>query len=1440
MTPAPGDRALRYVGDDIRFTVTGADGGALPKGTRAVLRTNIGRAAAVRREIIESHAGRLPMAGASWRDIPMRRVKGHWELDLALTEVGFFQAKAYVIDGRGRQHWPDGPDFGVSVHPDRCRSGNTIYCAFVRTFGPGMERVDSNSAGVNGQCEALEQQGYAVIPPSGKLRDVRRELPHILGRLGCRIIHLLPVNPVPTTFARFGRFGSPYASLDLTAIDPALVEFDKRTTAVDQFCELTFDVHSRGGRVFLDIVTNHTGWGSVMQENHPEWFLRNEDGSFASPGAWGVTWEDLVELNHGTSAPWDTLADVFLTWCDRGVDGFRCDAGYMVPMRAWRYITARVRQQYPDTVFLLEGLGGPWATTESLLTDGGMQWAYSELFQNYSGADVAGYLDYGLKQSERVGTYVHYSETHDNDRLAKQGRAWSLLRNRLCALASVSGTFGFTSGVEWLAREKINVHRRSALAWGQADNLVEEISGLNALLDEHPSFFDAARLSRLSPPDSPVFALRRDSAEGVDKVLVLANLDTEREQTFDLPVSAFHEMGEPTLDLLDRGEPRGPERTADVVRFTVPAAGCFCLASSATPIGLSGRAYRRARASAAWAVAALGRFLAEEEIGQVPWRELAQWVDARPETFLAAVSHLEAGRGEGDLMGCLRALEGAGQFPKVVSWGLPDLRRIAPVPPGHWLLIRDRRPFRARLQIHGGGEFAESIEVQGGHIACFHPRSGEIDAKLILERYGSEDRVRHGDVRFLPSVPVEEPAASAWSGSEMVLLTNGIGGMARLCLDFGNVRSKYDCLLGANLHDSIPVDRHVFVKRARVWVVADGFISPLDRQGLIGFEPGPPARWRFIANAGDGRTVEIQLEVDMLEGSNTTILRFSRPEMAPSVGRDLPDSCDVRLTVRMDIEDRNFHWETQRNPGADAHFASHCRVSQEGSGFDFTPAADRQLRVFAENGSYHHEAEWCEGIAHPVEQTRGQTAQGDAYSPGWFDLPLAKGKSALLVASADRETPDLKVIRKFAEARQKTNKAICNQPWVDAKDTFGLQLIKAARAFVVRRESARSVIAGYPWFLDWGRDSLICARGLLAAGMVDEVKQLLVTFGRFEEGGTLPNSIHGEDASNRDTSDAPLWYGVVCEDLCQLAGDSILASKVDRRGRSITDILRSIAEGYIKGTANGIHMDAASALIWSPPHFTWMDTNFPAATPRAGYPVEIQVLWIRLLRQLSRIDKAPGSGRWKELAARAEQSLNDRYWLEEPGYFSDLLVAPERQKPDDAIVDTALRSNQLFAVSLGLVKGIRAQRSVDAAARHLVVPGALRTLAPLPVTPPLVVIGNQGQGLNDPNNPYWGRYEGDEDTRRKPAYHNGTAWTWTFPSFCEALAMAWEQHPDAILSAKSFLGSMNRLLREGCAGQLPEIVDGDSPHQQRGCDAQAWGATEALRVWRWLNEAKVK
>ena len=291
---------------------------------------------------------------------------------------------------------------------------------------------------------------------------------------------------------------------------------------------------------------------------------------------------------------------------------------------------------------------------------------------------------------------------------------------------------------------------------------------------------------------------------------------------------------------------------------------------------------------------------------------------------------------------------------------------------------------------------------------------------------------------------------------------------------------------------------------------------------------------------------------------------------------------------------------------------------------------------------------------------------------------------------------------------------------------------------------------------------------------------------------------------------------------------------MDENGRTIHDVLASIADNYAKGTPNGIHMDTDSGLIWSPSHFTWMDTNYPAGTPREGYPVEIQVLWIHLLRQLENISKPADRKKWRELADHATASFEQLFWLADKGWFADVLLGGPRVIARDAKADDALRSNCLFAVSLGLVTGDRARLCVAAAQKYLVVPGALRSLAPLPVSVPLAIY-RDGQLLNDPPNPYWPRYEGDEDTRRKPAYHNGTAWTWTFPTFCEALAMAWQFSPEAVATAKSYLGSAEKILNEGCLGQIPEILDGDTPHTQRGCDAQAWGATEALRVWKMLN-----
>jgi starch synthase (maltosyl-transferring) len=1423
MKPGPGERMVRFVGDFVEFSLAGRDAVIWhQQGWTARLRTNLGRADAQRREILESNFKKVSLAGASWRDVPMRWDKNRWVLSLPLTEVGFFNAKPYAMDPKGFQFWPDGDDAGVSVHPAGYRTGNTIYCAFARMFGKSKRLAQTIDEAEEEEFQRLErEEGLTIIPESGTLRDLKEELPFIINELGCRIVHLLPVSPTPTTMAKMGRFGSPYAVQDLTGIDPALVDFDKKSTGVEQFKELTFEAHRLGGRVFLDLVINHTGWGSGEFENYPEWFIRDEQtGEFESPGAWGVKWGDLVELAHEDADLWEYLAEVFLEWCRRGVDGFRCDAGYKVPAPAWQHIIARVRQEFPDALFLLEGLGGGWDDTQGLLTDGGMQWAYSELFQEFSGVQVSGYLDHALRQSEEVGLLVNYSETHDNERLADKGRAWSLMRNRLCALTSVSGGFGFTCGVEWLAPEKIKVHASRGLNWRAEENIVPELARLNELLTSHPCFFDGVQLERLSKSGADVYALWRQSGE--DAVLVLVNTDAEKNQAIELPIDAAHPLNEFSEELL--GQPMPSFKSGKKkIKFQLSAGGVYCLGRA----DKADAGYPAARLLGARALTAIGAIVRPRNIGPCDWRDLSELAADDPAGFLAGTSTLDPETLHDDLPAELARVMAADPYPNVVSWELPDRKRVTVVPEGHWLLIHDRVPFRVTLNC-GALEFPEHLEsvaVGDGHVAWFAPRRNmTAQAGLELERYGDSEIAVTAELLFQADEPYGVLRDDLPRPDDIVLLTNRRGGMARMCVDLGRTTSKYDCVLGANLHDSLPVDRHVFVKRLRAWVDADGFITPLDFDNLAGFNFGEQAEWRFVASAGDGRSVELVLRAAMIADENTTVFQVERPDGPPSVGTELPDECHVRVTLRFDIEDRSFHWETKRNSGAEAHFASHVKPLSGRAGFSFAPP-ERLLTIWSGKGTYHRAPEWSENLPHPVEASRGMTGEGDGYSPGWFEIPLGKGESSDLVVTAEAD-PSASPTSLFEREVQ--------QPDEDCGAVFERRLVEACRTFVVKRDDGRTVIAGYPWFLDWGRDTLICARGLLAAGMVDEVQEILRVFGHFEEQGTLPNTIHGANASNRDTSDAQLWYGVVCEDFAAAVGDAIYDLSVG--ARTIRDVLRSIAANTITGTPNGIKMDSESGLVWSPSHFTWMDTNYPAGTPREGYPIEIQALWIRLLRLLDRLETEPAGTAWKDLAKRAEKSLGELFWVEAKGWLGDCLLAKNSNVgARAAILDQALRSNCLLAVSLGLVTGERARQTVLAAKRHLVIPGALRSLAPLPVEPPLPIKTDDGRLLNDPDRPYFGRYEGDEDSLRKPAYHNGTAWTWPFPVFCEALVRAWDDSADAETAAKAYLASMEHILLTGCLNQIPEVIDGDIPHTQRGCDAQAWGATEALRVWKMVT-----
>lgn len=1406
LNPAPGSRILRHVGDRLRVDLEGS----LHPGARAFLRTNLTRGSRARAEVV-ALAGRGAadpgtFAGASWRDIPLERQGDRWSLDLPLTEPGHFRAKAYLLDPEGRQHWPEGEDLGISVLPDGLRTANTIYCAFPRLFGPTRTLVRALREGEEHRWQELDRRGLTVIPPSGTLRDLAACVPHIVDTLGFRILHLLPLGPTPTTYARMGRFGSPYAQLDLEGIDPALVVFDRRSTAEDQFRELAHAVHAREALVFLDIVVNHTGWGSRLMQEAPEGFRREPGGAFRSPGAWGVTWGDLVELDHQRPELWTRVADSLLTWCRRGVDGFRCDAGYMIPLPAWQYIAARVRQEFPETVFLLEGLGGAWETTEALLAEGSLTWAYSELFQNHAPRAVSGYLDHALRQAQRLGPLVHYAETHDNDRLARRGRVWSLLRNRLCALASVSGAWGLTCGVEWLAPEKIDVHQATGLAWGSEDNLVPELAALNRLVSDHPCFFDGARIERLSGEDDPVLVLQRTSAEGLDACLVVVNLDPDLEHTIRLPEAAAG-----WVDLLGQPPPEGAPTC------TLAPGAAFALAPAREPRGLSGEAYRRLRAQAAFGFTHLAEHLGAEGVGPLAPETLAAFVEADPSAFLAALPRLDRAQARIDAGAALRtALKDPG-YPAVALWEALDARRVRPVPPGHSLLVREAQPFTAILARPGRTPLRQrSTPVSGGQVAAFPPSafadlsSGGESATLTLERFQGGQAPLEGTLRLLAPDPLPAPGPAA---EGLVLLTNGRGAMARVHTDLGRIASKYDALLAANLHPEAPCDRHVLVKRLRAWANADGFLSSLEGAHLLAFQAGPPARWTFRVPAGDGRAALLRLELELQEGHNTVRVRLERLAQPPSSGDPLPPEASLRVTLRFDLEDRSFHQETRCSDGQEAFFRRITEPLAEGIGFTFAPAEDRRLRGESEAGRFHLEPEWSRDLHHSVEAQRGMADRGDAWSPGWFEIELAVGRPVRVQLSADPEPPPLEALREPAPGPSDLREA----------------LRRSASAFLARRGPGLTVIAGYPWFLDWGRDTLIACRGLLAGGFEREARSILRTFGAFEDRGTLPNMLGADSTANRSTSDAPLWFALACEDAARRFGPAFLQERAG--DRTLAEVLDSIARGYRDGTPNGIRMDPASGLIWSPAHFTWMDTNFPACTPREGYPIELQGLWIRLLRQVAALE---GDSAWTALADRAQASLGG-FWDEAEGWCHDTLLAPAGTPAAQARPDGHLRPNQLWVVALGLLEPARARRVVAACERHLLVPGALRSLAPLPVREPLPLRGPGGQPLNDPRHPYWGRYEGDEDTRRKPAYHNGTAWCWLLPLFAEALAKAWPDDATACAAARAHLGSCAALLAEGCLGHLPEILDGDAPHAQRGCDAQAWSATEALRIWVMLE-----
>jgi glycogen debranching enzyme len=712
------------------------------------------------------------------------------------------------------------------------------------------------------------------------------------------------------------------------------------------------------------------------------------------------------------------------------------------------------------------------------------------------------------------------------------------------------------------------------------------------------------------------------------------------------------------------------------------------------------------------------------------------------------------------------------------------------------------------------------------HFAVLTPQDVNHTAARRLELfvYDRAGIKRDGaDVLYL-TAPNRNHSRTVWlrealpKGPVTFLGTNGRGGMSHTAIRWAQLYSRYDALLAGNLNPDYPEDRWIMLTRLRGWVVFQGYSQEIQHACLERFSFDYDSRgvWTFRIPAGQGESVRVSACLQMVPGQNRITLSFLR-HGAAELRAGLADHRRVTLILRPDVEDRSFHDTTKAFTGPEHRFPA--ATAPQPDGFVFGSNPGRRLFARLSSGRFVYQPEWHYMVHRPLEAERGLDPDSDLFSPGYFECVLAGGETVTLDAAIAAEAPP-GLAAPFDPSLRPARRLPPDQA-----------LRAAMEQYIVRRQNLATVIAGYPWFLDWGRDTLIFVRGLVAAGQVDLSRAIVLQFAQFEAHGTLPNMIRGADARNRDTSDAPLWLFVACRDLLAAGQRQILESACG--ARTLRHVLVDMGQHLCQGTPNGIRMDPASGLLFSPSHFTWMDTNHPAGTPREGYPVEIQALWHAGLRLLADIDRGAARGRWRALADRVRKSAAKHFFLEDLGYMADCLHGPPGCPAADAEADDALRPNQLFALTLGLVREPAFSHRMLRACETLLVPGGIRSLADREVRRPLTIV-HRGQTIGDPHHPYRGRYAGDEDSSRKPAYHNGTAWTWVFPSFCEAWHLVYG--PSGRPTAAAWLGSVIDRMNTGCLGHLPEIMEGDAPHDPRGCDAQAWSASEAFRVWRLLND----
>ncbi len=652
------------------------------------------------------------------------------------------------------------------------------------------------------------------------------------------------------------------------------------------------------------------------------------------------------------------------------------------------------------------------------------------------------------------------------------------------------------------------------------------------------------------------------------------------------------------------------------------------------------------------------------------------------------------------------------------------------------------------------------------------------------------DPAADGDARLLAASTMPDLRAE-W------LETDGLGGFATGTVGGVRTRRYHATLLAAT---TPPTGRVALVNGFDAWILREGRRFPISAQQYVGaarvedqdhlesFSLRPWPTWTYRLEEG----VRVIHELFVTRGAPRVVLSW----------RLAARSARTRLVVRPFLSARDYHALRHEDP------AFRLCAEEVGGAVVWRPYEVLPAILARSNGRYRHEPYWYRSFLYEDERDRGFDCVEDLASPGEFEWSLSRGQAVLILeagiehdGSSPGDTGDvLGAARRMREAERIRRRSL------------GSDLERSAESYFVRRGRGGSIVAGYPWFADWGRDTFIALRGLcLATGRLDDARDILLAWADAVSEGMLPNRFPDlGDEPEFNSADASLWYVVaVYEYLRATRGPGGRRARGDRF--TLTRAVDAILRGYASGTRFGIRADSDGLLAAGVPgqQLTWMDARIGdrVVTARIGKPVELQALWLNALRI-----GAETSSEWKDPLRAGLESFRERFWNPDGGCLYDVVDADHRP----GAVDAAFRPNQVFAAG-GLPFAVlylsRSRRVVDAVEARLLTPLGLRSLAPA-----------------EPG--YRPAYEGGPE-ERDGAYHQGTVWPWLMGPFVEAWVRVRSDTQAVRREARErFLAPLIEHLGVAGLGHISEIADAEPPHVPRGCPFQAWSLGEALRLER--------